>query len=101
MNKTELVASVSDKAGVTKAQAGDVIDAFVEAVTEALQGGDDVRIVGFGSFQVAKRAASVRSNPRTGEKMKVPAANVPKFKAGKGLKEAVNTKPKKARKKKK
>ena len=90
MNKNDLVAAVADKTGLSKADAGKAIDGVFEAVTEALTGGDEVRLVGFGTFSVAARAASQGRNPRTGEVIQIPASNQPKFKAGKGLKDAVN-----------
>jgi DNA-binding protein HU-beta len=90
MNKNELVAVVADKAGLTKAQAGDALDATLEAITAALKGGDEVRLLGFGNFVVAKRAATTARNPQTGATVNVPASNAPKFKPGKALKDAVN-----------
>ena len=90
MNKSELIAAVSDDAGLTKADAGKAVDAVFDAITAALKGGDEVRITGFGNFSVASRAASQGRNPRTGEPMKIPASKSPKFKAGKGLKDAIN-----------
>lgn len=90
MNKQDLVSRVADKAGITKADATRAADAVIESITAALKSGDEVRLVGFGTFCVTKRAASEGRNPRTGEKIKIPASRQPKFKAGKGLKEAVN-----------
>lgn len=90
MNKSELVSSVAEKAGITKAQAAAAIDATVETVTEAMSSGDAVAIIGFGTFRVGERAARTGRNPRTGEAMEIPAAKVPKFTPGKALKEAVN-----------
>ncbi len=90
MNKAELIGAVSGATDLTKAQAGEVIDAALQAVQEALAQGDDVRLLGFGTFSVTQRAAGEARNPRTGEKIKVPASNVPKFKAGLALKAAVN-----------
>ncbi|WP_336279088.1 HU family DNA-binding protein [Bartonella sp. CB175] len=92
MNKSELVSSVAEKAGVSKAQAGSIVDAFINSVTEALASGDDVRLPGFGSFEVSHRAATKGRNPSTGVEIHIPARSVPKFSAGKGLKEAVNKK---------
>ncbi|MEZ5839651.1 MAG: HU family DNA-binding protein [Hyphomicrobiales bacterium] len=89
MNKSELIAAVADNAGVTKADAGKAVDAVFDAITAALKGGDEVRITGFGNFSVATRAASQGRNPRTGEPMQIPASKSPKFKAGKGLKDAI------------
>jgi len=92
MNKGELVAAVAEKVGLSRGQAGGAIDAAVEAITGALKQGDDVKIVGFGTFVVTERAAGEARNPRTGEKVAVPASKAPKFRAGIGLKEAVNAK---------
>lgn len=77
------------KAGVSKKQAGDVLSAFTDTVTGALSSGDTVALPGFGTFQASKRAARQGVNPKTGEKISIPAMNVPKFKAGKALKDAV------------
>ena len=90
MNKAELVSAVSGATALTKAQAGEVVGAALQAMQEALAKGDDVRLLGFGTFSVTQRAAGEARNPRTGEKVKVPASNVPKFKAGQALKAAVN-----------
>jgi DNA-binding protein HU-beta len=90
MNKAELINAVSGATALTKAQAGKVIDAGLQAIQEALAKGDDVRILGFGSFSVNQRAAGEGRNPRTGEKVQIPARNVPSFKAGMAFKEAVN-----------
>jgi DNA-binding protein HU-beta len=90
MNKNDLIASVADKTGMSKAGAGQAVDATFDAITDALKMGDDVKIIGFGNFAVAKRAASMGRNPRTGEAIKIAASKSPKFKAGKGLKDAVN-----------
>ena len=90
MNKNDLVGVVADKATITKAQAAEAVDAVFEAITAALKSGDEVRLVGFGTFAVSQRKASTGRNPRTGEPMKIKASSQPKFKAGKGLKDAVN-----------
>ena len=90
MNKNELVAAVADGADISKADAGKAVDSVFDAVSDALKGGDEVRIVGFGTFSVASRAASIGRNPRTGETIQIKASKQPKFKAGKGLKDAVN-----------
>ena len=90
MNKNELVAAVADESGLSKADAGAAVDAVFGAIEGALKAGDEVRVVGFGTFAVTKRAASTGRNPRTGETIKIAASNQPKFKAGKGLKDAVN-----------
>ena len=90
MNKNELVAAVADSADMTKADAASAVDAVLDSITSALKTGDEVRLVGFGTFSVASRAASEGRNPRTGEKIKIAASKQPKFKAGKGLKDALN-----------
>ena len=90
MNKSELVDSIADGAGLTKADAGRALDAFVDSITGALQGGDSVSLVGFGTFSVRARAARTGRNPRTGETIQIKASNNPAFKAGKALKDAVN-----------
>lgn len=90
MNKNEFVDRVADLAGMTKADAGRAVDAVFDAITEALKKHDDVRLVGFGTFSVAKRAAREGRNPRTGETIQIKASNQPKFSAGKGLKDALN-----------
>ena len=91
MNKNELVTAVAEHAGMTKTDAAKAIDAFCDAVTEALSSGDDVRLVGFGTFAVADRKATEGRNPRTGAVIKIAASKLPKFKAGKQLKDACNT----------
>lgn len=90
MNKSELIDAIADSADISKASAGRALDAAVEAVKKALKKGDMVTLVGFGSFYVGKRAARTGRNPRTGESIKIKAAKVPKFRAGKGLKDAIN-----------
>lgn len=90
MNKNDLIAAVAGSTGLSKADATKAVDGVLEAVTTALKKGDEVRLVGFGTFSVAKRAASTGRNPRTGESIKIPASKQPKFKAGKALKDAVN-----------
>jgi DNA-binding protein HU-beta len=90
MNKNDLVSAVADASGLTKTDAAKAVEATFDAVTKSLKKGDEVRLVGFGTFSVAKRKASTGRNPRTGEEMKIPASNQPKFKAGKALKDAVN-----------
>ena len=90
MNKNDLIGVVADGAGITKAQAGEAVDAVFDAITASLKKGDEVRLVGFGTFSVAKRKASTGRNPRTGEPMTIKASSQPKFKAGKGLKDSVN-----------
>jgi len=90
MNKNELVSKVAELSGLTKADADNATSAVFDAITAALKGGDDVRLVGFGSFSVSARAAREGKNPRTGEKLVIAASKAPKFSAGKGLKDAVN-----------
>jgi DNA-binding protein HU-beta len=90
VNKNDLVAAVSDNAGLSKADATRAVDGVFDAITAALKKGGDVRIVGFGTFSVAKRKATTGRNPRTGETINIAASKQPKFKAGKGLKDAVN-----------
>ena len=90
MNKNDLVASVVDDSGLSKADAAKAVDSVFDTISKALSGGSDIRLVGFGTFSVAQRRASEGRNPRTGEKIQIPASKQPKFKAGKALKEAVN-----------
>ena len=90
MNKSELIDAIAASADITKADAGRALDAAVEAITNALKSGDQVTLVGFGTFQVKDRAARTGRNPRTGDEIKIAASKVPGFKAGKGLKDAVN-----------
>ncbi len=90
MNKNELIGVVSDKTGLSKADSTNAIDCVFDAISDALKGGDEVRLVGFGTFSVSQRRASEGRNPRTGEKINIPASKQPKFKAGKSLKDAVN-----------
>jgi DNA-binding protein HU-beta len=90
VNKNDLVAHVAETAEISKADAGKAVDAVFDGIIDALKKGDDVRLVGFGTFAVAERAASEGRNPRTGEKISIAASKQPKFKAGKALKDAVN-----------
>lgn len=90
MNKTDLVSLVAKHAQISKDAATEAVDATFDGIASALRSGDTVRIVGFGNFQVAHRKASTGRNPRTGETIQIPASRIPKFKAGKALKEAVN-----------
>ncbi len=90
MNKNELIASVASATGLTKADSAKAIDAFTNAVADCLKSGDEVRLVGFGTFAVSKRAATTGRNPRTGETINIAARNVAKFKPGKALSDAVN-----------
>jgi len=89
MNKTELIASVAEKSGLSKKDSEMAVNAVFECITESLKAGDKVTLVGFGIFDVKERAERVCKNPRTGESVLSPATRVPGFKAGKGLKEAV------------
>jgi DNA-binding protein HU-beta len=89
-NKNDLIGMVADKAGLTKAQAGEAVDAVFDAITASLKKGEEVRLVGFGTFAVSQRKASVGRNPATGAEIKIPASNQAKFKPGKGLKDAIN-----------
>jgi DNA-binding protein HU-beta len=90
VNKSELIDAIAASADITKADAGRALDAAVEAITKALQAGDQVTLVGFGTFQVKERAARTGRNPQTGKEIKIAASKVPGFKAGKGLKDALN-----------
>ena len=90
MNKNELVDAVATAADLKKSEATLAVDAVFEAITGALKKGEEVRLVGFGTFAVSQRAASEGRNPRTGDKIQIKASKQPKFKAGKGLKDAVN-----------
>jgi DNA-binding protein HU-beta len=87
MTKAELVAKIASEGGITKAQAEKAVDAFVSAASDALVTGDKITLVGFGTFSVGERAQREGRNPRTGEKIKIPASKVVKFKAGKTLSE--------------
>ena len=95
MNKNELIAEMADKCEMTKAQAAECIDAFCSIVSKAMSKGDEVRLVGFGTFCTVYRKATEGRNPRTGAVIKIAAANKPKFKAGKALSEMVNKSSKK------
>ena len=90
MNKGELIEAVASATGSTKAEAGRAIDATVDAVTGALKKGDTVTLIGFGTFKVSSSAALTGRNPQTGAELKIPARNVPSFKAGAALKSSVN-----------
>jgi len=90
MNKSELLTSMVEKSGLSKKDAEKALKAFEEAVTSELVKGGKVQLVGFGTFEVAERAARVGRNPQTGKDMKIPASKAPKFKAGKALKDSVN-----------
>lgn len=90
MNKAELIDAVADEANLSKADAGRAVDAVVDSISSALKQGQQVSIVGFGTFGVKHRASRSGRNPRTGETIEIAATNVPGFKAGKALKDAVN-----------
>ena len=90
MNKSDLVEAIAKSADMPKAAAARALDATIESIKKALKNGDTVSLVGFGTFKVGKRAARNGRNPRTGATIKIKAAKVPKFSAGKGLKDAVN-----------
>ena len=90
MNKNDLVAAVASRTGLSKTDSAKAVDGIVDAVTSALRGGGEVRLVGFGTFSVSHRKATTGRNPRTGAAIQISARNVPKFKSGKALKQAVN-----------
>ena len=90
MNKVELVAEIAKNTGLTKVDSERATEALLNTVAAALKKGDEVRLVGFGTFSVASREATTGRNPRTGATIKIPASKQPKFKAGKGLKDALN-----------
>ncbi len=90
MNKNDLVSAVAGSSGLSKADSARAVDSVFDSITAALAGGSEVRLVGFGTFSVVQRKASMGRNPRTGEPIQIPASKQPKFKAGKGLKDAVN-----------
>ena len=90
MNKAELIDAVAEGADISKAAATRAVDTVVEQITNTLKSGSQVTLVGFGTFSVSARAARTGRNPRTNEPIQIPASNVPKFKAGKALKDAVN-----------
>ena len=90
MNKNDLIGAVAEASGLTRNDATKAVEGVFESITSALKAGEEVRLVGFGTFSVAKRKASTGRNPRTGEPMPIAASSQPKFKAGKGLKDAVN-----------
>jgi DNA-binding protein HU-beta len=89
VNRNDLVDAVAATANITKADAATAVDAVLDAITASLKTGTEVRLAGFGTFVVTNRAASEGRNPRTGEKIQIPASKQPKFRAGKGLKEAI------------
>ncbi len=89
MNKAELINAVADKAGLSKKDTEQAVNAVIDVITAALKKGDKVQLVGFGGFEVKKRAARTGRNPRTKETIQIPASKIPVFKAGKALKDAV------------
>ena len=90
MNRMELVAAIAEKAGLSKKDAEGAVKAFTDTVAEQLKAGEKIQLVGFGTFEVAERAARTGKNPQTGEAIKIPASKAPKFKAGKALKDMIN-----------
>ena len=90
MNKNDLVSAVASSTGMSKADSAKAVEGVFDAISGTLSSGGDVRIVGFGTFSVANRKATTGRNPRTGQAIQIPASKQPKFKAGKGLKDAVN-----------
>lgn len=90
MNKNELISSIASETGLTKTDSAKAVDAFVSAITNALKSGDEVRLVGFGTFAVSNRSATTGRNPRTGATINIPARKQAKFKAGKALQDSVN-----------
>ena len=90
MNKNELISSIASETGLTKTDSAKALDAFISSITTALKSGDEVRLVGFGTFAVTRRAATTGRNPRTGEEIQISARNQAKFKAGKALQDSVN-----------
>ena len=90
MNKAELVSAIADKTGLSKKDAESAVKAFTDVIAEELKKGQKIQLVGFGTFEVSKRAARTGRNPQTGKEMKIPASSAPRFKAGKALKDAIN-----------
>ena len=90
MNKNDLVANVAADTGISKSDSAKAVDAVFHSIAASLKSGEEVRLVGFGTFSVARREARTGQNPQTGETLNIPASIQPKFKAGKGLKDAVN-----------
>ena len=90
MNVNDLISTVAGKTGMSKSDAGKAVGGVFGAITNSLRSKTEVRLVGFGTFSVTRRAARTGRNPRTGERIQIPASNKPKFKAGKGLRDAVN-----------
>lgn len=90
MNKTELVATIAEKSEISKKDAERALNAFTDTVSDALREGDKIQLVGFGTFEVSERAERTGRNPQSGETMVIPASKIPKFKAGKALKDVIN-----------
>ncbi|WP_458120579.1 HU family DNA-binding protein [Paenibacillus sp. Z6-24] len=90
MNKTDLINNISNNSGLTKRDVETVLNGFLDEITSALSSGDKVQLIGFGTFETRKRAARTGRNPQTGAELNIPESNVPAFKAGNKLKEAVN-----------
>lgn len=90
MNKNDLASAVAEQAGLSKADASSAVDAVIDAVTSTLKAGEEVRLVGFGTFSVSRRKATKGRNPATGAEIDIPASNQAKFKPGKGLKDTIN-----------
>ena len=90
MNKNDLIVIVSERSGLSRIEATKAVDATFDVISDSLRGGDEVRLAGFGTFSVTERQATEGRNPRTGEKIAIPAQKHPKFKAGKGLKDSLN-----------
>lgn len=90
MNKAELVAAIAEKTELSKKDSEKALKAFIDVVTDELKKGEKIQLVGFGTFEVSKRAAREGRNPQTGKTMKIAASKAPKFKAGKALKDAIN-----------
>lgn len=90
MSKTELVAAIAERTGLTKKDSEAAVNAFVETLTEQLKKGEKVQLIGFGTFEVSERAARTGRNPQTGAEMTIAASKAPKFKAGKALKDSLN-----------
>lgn len=91
MNKQELITAISEQAGLSKTDAGKALEALTGTIADAMKKGDKVQLVGFGTFETVKKAAREGKNPATGAKIKIPACVAPKFKAGKALKDMVNS----------
>ena len=99
MNKSELVSAIAQKADISRKDAEKAVNGFVDSITESLINGDKVQLIGFGTFEVKSRPERIARNPRTGEEIKIAASKAPAFKAGKALKDKVNTPAKKKGKK--